>query len=108
MLSLLASGQDHGLAGRLTQIESEAELQSMGKPENIRSLFLDATRLLIEFRLSWEKNQFQQNVESLEPEHKMNKVLGIASQKITEAREAQAGHATAKIRIARIGKQRFT
>ncbi len=108
MLTLLASQDAHMLAGRLTQIEDEVHKGSMDKPENVRALYMDVTTMLVAFRQEREKKSSGGFVPTGETGPKITPDMGVASRKIAEARESMASAQAPKIRIARIGKQRFT
>jgi DNA primase len=107
MLTELASQEAHDLAGRLAQIEEETQQLSLGKAEKVRELFVDSAGVLVGFRLEYEKTS-SQNGTGGGLGAKIKGDVGVASRKIAEAKEALAGNTTPKIRIARIGKQRFT
>ncbi len=107
MLTELASQEAHILAGKLAQIEEETQQLSLGKAEKVRELFVDSAGVLVGFRLENEKTLQKKGIAGGNGD-KIKGDVGAASRKIAEAKEAQAGALTQKIRIARIGKQRFT
>jgi DNA primase len=108
MLTLLASQDAHVLAGRLVQIEDEVQKESSEKAESVRETYINVARLLVEFRQDREKKSSARMMPSGDLGPKIKPDIGVASRKVAEAKESMAGAPTAKIRIARIGKQRFT